>query len=82
MYINEATNELVKKNETRNGKIKVEKHISDSQICQDGKVSTDKIVIPSDDLATSTSVQLNYIGDQEDIEGIGALLVNAPFGAC
>lgn len=82
MYINEATNELVKKSETRDGRIKIEKHISTDPICQEGKTSSDKLIIPSDDLSTSTIAVLNYIGEEEDIEGIGAALVSAPFGAC
>ena len=82
MYINEATNELVKKGETRLGKVKVEKHISVEPVCQDGKVSSDKIVIMSDDLATSEVATINYIGEEEDIEFIGKILKDAPFGAC
>ena len=82
MYINEATNELIKNSDTRDGKIRVEKHISADSVCQDGKTSSDKLVIPSDDLSTSTIAVLNYIGEEEDLEGIGATLVSAPFGAC
>ncbi len=82
MYINEATNELIKKSEDRYGKLKIEKHISDEQICQDGKVSSDKIVVMSDDLSSSVSSRLNYIGEEEDIENIGGELTDAPFGAC
>ena len=82
MYINEATNELVKKGDIRLGKVKVEKHISVDPMCQEGKVSSDKIVIMSDDLSTSEIATINYIGEEEDIEFIGKILKDAPFGAC
>ena len=82
MYINEATAELVKKDKNRQGKIKIEKHISSDPICQDGMVSSDKIIVMSDDLSSSTPASLNYIGEKEDIEGIGGILEHAPFGAC
>ncbi len=82
MYINEATDEVVKKDESRLGKIKAEKHISGSLICQDGKVSSSKIVVMDDDLSSSVPVQLNIVGTKDEIEEAGGELVAAPFGVC
>lgn len=82
MYINEATNEIVAKSKNRQGKIKIEKHISDDPICQEKKTSGNKIIVMSDDLSSSTPAVLNYIGKDEDISSIGEELIPAPFGAC
>lgn len=82
MYINEATNEIISKDNNREGKIKIEKHISIKPICQDGKISSDKMIVMSDDLSTSVEAHLNYMGDKGDIEETGRALVDAPFGAC
>ncbi len=82
MHINEATNDLVGKDNKREGRIEVEKHISDSQICQDGKVSSDKLAVMSDDLSSLVMVELNYVGEEDDLNGADKVLVDAPFGAC
>ncbi len=82
MYMNESTNEIVKKDATREGIPKIEKHIAGSPVCQDGKVSSDRMVIMSDDLSSSVVVELNYTGEEDALDRAGKALTDAPFGVC
>ncbi len=82
MYINESTDEIIEKDKNREGRIEIEKHISNSPVCQDGKVSSDKIAVMSDDLSSLIMVELNYVGEEDALDGVGKELLDAPFGAC
>ncbi len=82
MYVNESTNEIVKKDKKRKGRIGIEKHISNTLICQDGKVSSSRINVMSDDLSSFVSVELNYVGEEDSMTEAGKVLSDAPFGIC
>ncbi len=82
MYINEATNEVISKSENRRGRMPIEKHIVDTEICQDRKVSEDKIVVYSDDLHSRESKSLNYVGAEEDRLAHDIEIKDGKYGTC
>ena len=82
MYINEATNEVISRSEKRKGRIPIEKHIMDTEVCQSGKVSEDKIVVYSDDLSSRESKSLNYIGSEDDRLTLDIEVRDGNYGTC